>query len=228
MSIFPIHDLDIKLLEQLDLIDDYHRMIINKYYHGLIIDHTLYKKIIKLHHYNKTHVCEFASKNESLFINSCQTNNILISQYLIKKYPNINIHADNDHAFKLSCANGHLNMARWLLWQSQQNGFTLVNIHAENDFAFRWSCRNGHLMVAQWLLWQSQQPGFTLVDIHYYHDSAFRWSCGNGHLLVTQWLLWQSQQQGFTLVDIHALNDFAFNMSRNNGHLLVTQWLNSL
>jgi len=54
------------------------------------------------------------------------------------------IHAQGDYAFRYSCANGHLEIARWL----HSHG---ANIHAEDDHAFERSCENGHLEVAQWL-----------------------------------------------------------------------------
>ncbi len=42
MSIFLTNDLDAKLLELLDVTDDYSQMIINKYYYELIMSRPLY------------------------------------------------------------------------------------------------------------------------------------------------------------------------------------------
>ncbi len=201
MSIFSIPDLDQKLLEQLDIIKDYHRMKINKYYYELIKSQTLYTEWIKLYNYTKNNRDIHISFDNDLFINSCRLG-CSISKYLIKTYSLINIHFNNEAAFKGSCENGHLKLAQWLLWQGAQPGFTLIDIHAYNEYAFRYSCQNGHLKLAQWLLWQSAQPGFTLINIHANIDYAFRSSCSNDHLMVAQWLLWQAQER---LINVDAL-----------------------
>jgi hypothetical protein len=60
----------------------------------------------------------------------------------------VNVHADNDFAFRFACENGHLETARWV--------YTLggVNVHACDDLAFRHACMCGHLETAKWLfLW---------------------------------------------------------------------------
>ena len=56
------------------------------------------------------------------------------------------IHANNDFAFGLSCAYGHLGVAKWLLDLGKELN-SPINIHENDDYAFRWSCINGHLEV---------------------------------------------------------------------------------
>ena len=75
----------------------------------------------------------------------------------LKKYyattKNINIHAKDEHAFRWSCAYGHLEVAKWLLEISQNENLKLglINIHENNEEAFRNSCENEQLEVAKWL-----------------------------------------------------------------------------
>ena len=58
----------------------------------------------------------------------------------------MDVHAENDYAFRYACGRGHLETAKWL--------FTLggVDVHAENDSAFRWACVHAHLETARWLV----------------------------------------------------------------------------
>ncbi len=59
----------------------------------------------------------------------------------------IDIHADNEHAFQISCRDGHLDVAKWLWKLSDET----IDIHAENEYAFRYSCDHSHRDVAKWL-----------------------------------------------------------------------------
>ncbi len=60
----------------------------------------------------------------------------------------IDIHYDNEYAFRWSCKNGYLDLVKWLWKISDEK----IDIHADNEYAFRWSCKNGYLDVAKWLL----------------------------------------------------------------------------
>jgi len=58
----------------------------------------------------------------------------------------VNIHTDNDYAFRLSCAHMHKEIAEWLV------SLGGVNIHAKDDYAFRYCCERGYLEIAKWLV----------------------------------------------------------------------------
>jgi hypothetical protein len=62
----------------------------------------------------------------------------------------INIHANNEEAFRKSCKYERLEIAKWLYKISKENG-EIINIHANNEEAFRKSCKYGRLEIAKWL-----------------------------------------------------------------------------
>lgn len=117
----------------------------------------------------------------------------------------------NAHAFYQSCQNGHFKIVEWLL--SLNAG---INVRAHDDYAFRLSCQNGHLEVAK-LLWSLDR---TVVAAN---ERAFHYSCQNGHLEVAKWL-WSFDQT----IAARADRDWTFRRTCANGHLEVAQWLVSL
>jgi hypothetical protein len=145
----------------------------------------------------------------ALFDRVCQRGQLSVAQWLHDR-SGLDIHVENDRAFRLICENGHLSIAQWLV------SLGGVNIHANKDESFGGACEHGHLIVAQWLL------QFGEVDIHASDDRAFRRACENGHLSVAQWL--------YSLggMNIHSLSEYAFRLSCEGGHLSVAQWLFSL
>jgi len=59
---------------------------------------------------------------------------------------NINIHSTRDFAFRHSCENGHIDVAKWLY--SLGN----IDIHAKNNHAFIMLDANKHYSVHKWLV----------------------------------------------------------------------------
>src|SRR5436190_502636 len=120
-------------------------------------------------------------KINNIFIAACKKGNLEIAKYIVNNYgvADIDVHANKDEIFRLSCLCGYLNLVQWVI-----GTFDDINIHVNDDYAFRLSCRNGHLNVAQWLI-----NTFNDINIHANNDDAFRLSCGNGYLNVAQWLI---------------------------------------
>jgi hypothetical protein len=57
----------------------------------------------------------------------------------------VDVHADDNGAFRAACRNGHLETVKWLV------GLGGVDVHADNDYPLG-ACRNGKLEVVRWLL----------------------------------------------------------------------------
>jgi hypothetical protein len=82
----------------------------------------------------------------------------------------INIHANNEEAFRLSCEYDNLEIVKFLLFLEESHG--KINIHAENELAFRCSCYNGHLEIVKILLSLEETHG--KIDIHVEYDFNFK------------------------------------------------------
>ena len=57
----------------------------------------------------------------------------------------IDIHRNNDSAFRWASRKGHESIVRWL------HSLGGVDIYANNDEAFRFACYNGHESIVRWL-----------------------------------------------------------------------------
>ena len=90
-----------------------------------------------------------------------------------KKYKNnIDIHYDNNWAFRCACRYGNLKLCQWLYSLDTSQSF---NIHFHSDWAFRNACRSGNLKLCKWL-YSGYIPGS--FDIHYNNDDSFM-NCKN-------------------------------------------------
>jgi hypothetical protein len=85
----------------------------------------------------------------------------------------IDIHANEDFSFTVTCENDHLLVAQWVY------GLGGVNIHASHDHAFKWPCNSGHLLIAQWLY---SLDGFNNLQIN--ANVLFQMTCNYGHSSV--------------------------------------------
>ena len=79
-------------------------------------------------------------------------------------------------AFVDACANGHLEVAQWLVDVGGMHPYSVM------QDAFTRACANGQLAVAKWLV------GLDIVDIDEEDDYPFRLACANGQAEVAQWL----------------------------------------
>ena len=200
MSIFNYKYCDEILLHYCDTDIDLCNILIriNKYYYGLINDNDIYKSWISLLNYNKNHRRHSKIQND-LFLNACKKRNTVICNYIINKFSDINIHEENEHAFRASCGYGQLEIAKWLIDLDMQKNFTPIDIHAHCETGFRWnrengqhkntfqwSCGNGQLEIAKWLIDLGTQKNFTPIDIHVYEEGVFRWNCFNSHFNISK------------------------------------------
>ena len=140
---------------------------------------------------------------------ACIRGHLHIVQWLIQSF-GLDIHADEENAFRSACVSGDEATVRWLF---DRGG---VDIHACNHHAFRLACGYGCFRVAQWLV------SLGGVDIHACTDEAFRLASEKGRLATVQWLFAQGG------VDIHAEGDVCFRTACRKGHLHLARWLLAL
>lgn len=57
----------------------------------------------------------------------------------------IDIHADDELAFRTSCENGSFVIAKWLYSLGD------IDVRAKNGYAFARSCAKGHIEIAKWI-----------------------------------------------------------------------------
>jgi hypothetical protein len=160
----------------------------------------------------------------NVFQSSCRNGQIEIAKWL-HKLGGIDIHANNELAFRWSCSEGHIEVAKWLYSLGGVDINALMNDNTEDD-AFQWSCKNGHVKVAKWLY--SLLRG---VDDFAIRQHAFRSSCINGHIKVAKWLysLGEADEADPEVgVNIHVDNNDIFQWSCCFGHIEVAKWLYSL
>jgi len=119
------------------------------------------------------------------FILACRYNHLVLVQELLRIDGDrrIDVHANNEYAFRWACEKGCLEMVRLLL---ALEGDRRIDVHAENEYAFRMVCRYGHLEIVKLLL---ALEGDRRIDVHTNNEYAFFWACENGHLEIVDLFL---------------------------------------
>ena len=77
------------------------------------------------------------------FILSCKNGHLEIAQRL--QLLGVDIHEEEDIAFRESCDYGHINVVKWLYFNGN------VNVRVYNDEAFKNSCNMNRIEVANFL-----------------------------------------------------------------------------
>ena len=165
INLFEYGDIFNYVMHFVNVIIDANSMIlVNRNLYKLIVNHELFQSYIKLIMSPKLDIFKISNGTpQYYFMKSCYYGNTICKNIIAAN--KINIHADGEYAFRCSCQNGHVELAKWLINLSRSDGFTLIDIHADVEYAFRWSCENGHLEVAKWLIELSQSDGFTPIPI---------------------------------------------------------------
>jgi hypothetical protein len=145
-----------------------------------------------------------------LFLHVCSTGQYEIARWFYEvNYGNIDIHCNNDEAFRNACLSGNYDFAKWLY------DFGEVDIHVLHDEAFRNACSSD---VEQLVYWLYSLGG---IDIHSKNDTPFQKVCANGNLSLAKWLY------NLGDVNIHANKDAAFRRGFGTSPKAraVTEWL---
>ena len=127
------------------------------------------------------------SESRKGFTKICELGDLEIAKWMIHtdNHNEIDIHTNDDYAFKYACKKGHLELAKWLI--SLELTHNKIDIHADDEYAFRWACGSGHLELAKWLV--SLELTYNKINIHADGEFAFRYACENGHLELAKWLI---------------------------------------
>lgn len=245
--LFPIAEIENIILSYVDNFDDYHRLIlVNKYFYDIVANDRMYVEFRNFHlaqkkfyiYANITMTFNYRYRQDN-FLKACRNGYLQVAKYLFKKYRNnINIHTDNEYAFRSACENGHIELVKWLL--SLQNIHGKINIHIDDEYAFRLACENGHIELVKFLYSVDNT-----INVCACEEYAFRYSCIKGHLEVAKWIyslanpgygyyryFWQQPpldtKRFKNKVEIHACDDYAFYWSCRLGYLEVAKWIYSL
>lgn len=209
-----IEDIDRLIVDLLDLPELLTMISVNKFFHGIING----KPIIYQHRIMEKYQTDYTT----LFIRACERGFLLYAKFLIDRYPDINIYARENHAFRWSCQNGHLETTKWLI--SVDKSF-YINIHDQCEDAFIWSCNNGHFDVVKWLIeFGESSEVYRKIKIHMDDNDAFNYSCEMGHLDIAKYLIGLGEND-YGHINIHESSDYAFRYACVNGHLDVSQYI---
>lgn len=170
---------------------------------------------------------------EELFLKSCRRGHIKTIQSLMgESHRRLwNIHAKGEEGLEWACAEGHLEVVKYLTTCSELNhgGHLFVDIHADEELGFRSACYYGHLDIVKFLTTSPElkEAGHDFANIHAINRYGFRVACENGYVPVVQYLTTslELQQAGHILGNIDDYNHEGVRLACWNGHVHIVQWL---
>jgi hypothetical protein len=180
---------------------------------------------------------------DSEFCDCCIGGHLNLARWLYSK-TTINIHDNDNIAFRSACAHDHIQVAQWLFTLAQQNE-TVDKLFASWEDAFSVTSKRGSLAIVQWL--HSLKPSeelmkhcldacshgqvsivqwigslTTLTFLEEEIDQLFQDVCQRGYLEVAQLLY------GLGFIDIRTRKEEAIQNALRNLHLSIVFWLESL
>ena len=155
---------------------------VNKYFYGLVSNQPIIKQWLIIKTMHRT------ASIDDIFTEACKNGFLSYGMFLLFE-EKIDIHADNESAFRWSCANGHIQAARWLINLGESEEYGKININANDEFAFRWSCTDGHIEIAHWLIQLGESGEYKKININIIDECPFRYSCINGNIEIANWLI---------------------------------------
>lgn len=135
------------------------------------------------------------------------------AKWMVKNDPQIDIHNNNEFAFRMACKNGKLDVCKWLYDISKDNNKINITIY-KND-PIRKASKYGHINVVEWLIDKIGMKNFNIVDQNY---KIFRITCQNNQLKMAQKLY-----NTFPIPEY--ILSTSFYESLNKGSASTTLWL---
>lgn len=202
-------DIDLIIVNMCKMLDYINLRLVNKYFNNLVLSVPIVKVRAKL-------IYRMKNRPDADKFIVCCANGFIDDASTILCITQIDISVHDNEAFKQSCENGHIDVAKWLIKNDKEK-----SIGSCLQQSFNRACANGCLDMAKWL----RRPihGYWInINIHFDQDYAFRLACCNGHLNVIQWLVLEDKSNR---INIHSCNEFAFRNSCINGHLIIAKYL---
>lgn len=177
-------------------------------------------------------------KNEidfgKLFQKACKNGHIKMIDWL-QKISTIDIQCDNNYAFRMACAGGHLDIAQYL-----RSECPTININACDNFAFYFACAYGHLNVAQWLYAENRIEENMIeenmieenrieenkIEVNNFSELLYLVSFGN-HLNILKWLLKENTSLILPVLEVEE-TERALVIACECGHLQMAQFIYKL
>lgn len=116
---------------------------------------------------------------EYYFINICTNEHLRLAKYFLETFPDINIHWNNECAFRRACRENNFKTAKWLIKK-----YPTIYVHAKQESAFRKACKKNNFAIAKWLL-----QNYPTINIHARDDYAFRKLCKTCNLQMLKWFI---------------------------------------
>ena len=124
----------------------------------------------------------------------------------------VDIHANNEEAFRSSCKYGNVKFAKWLIEISKMN---INPLHEQNRQTYEYTS----LPTTEYI-----RP----INIHANNEEGFIWCCKYGHLEMAKWLYNLGFQKNEKRINIHACEEYAFYSAFNNSHKHIIEWLSMI
>ena len=107
-------------------------LLVNKFFHNLIIDRNIFCQWKAMRNM-------LFAPTEIIFSEICKRGFLEYATYLIDNH-DIDIHNNNEYAFRLSCRYGQLKIAQWLIQLGETTCYGKIDIHVKEDDSFCWCC----------------------------------------------------------------------------------------
>lgn len=140
------------------------------------------------------------------FMLACNKCSIDVAKWLYYDIGNINIHRQDDLAFRNACKNGNLSLAQWLYSLGS-------DIKSNIDNLFHDVCCKNHIEIARWL-YEISQIDMSILPL------LFNSLCTDGALDTAKFILNIIKEKNIQV----NIND-AFYKTCTHGHLIIAQWL---